>query len=862
MPSQIERLISLRRQEIEVHRYPTSSRWYTSLSNAISYLERAETADDDMERFREAWDSAYNLFMLHGIAGDEEFKSFNRWVSDLVSLPEAGRVIQKREFIDFRERLEKAKKALLFDNSKKRWREGYQLLESWEKERTISTEKAIRYFLIIVRDIRNACSHPELNPNASATRHALASAASCLILMLGAAIPAMIEHPVAGTTGRTTAYRSFLWPFLKNSDSFFSDYYLERLFPTEDLQSFPEDEARNLLKDLAKQYQAKRETLMRADAEETREHWCKPVLFSSLGIKSHPKVRIVSENGIFEPSFVIARSDLSGKPRSEYQGKDAGRDLACLVWVLPWRVSLDAVLSHSDLGDLPAVEIAHRALVASDALWAVLTNGQQLRLLHKSTAHKPRSYVDMDLTAILDVFQGHRQEADALRAFRYCLGLFSGSSFTEKDEHEHSRLERVLMESERHGREIGEELKENVFHALEALGDGFLHYLKSNPEELENWRREKALRISAREVLASEVLLTEIYHESLSLMYRLLFLFYAESRNLLPMEDEMYSDTYSLESIRNEIIAIHDDPDPKHFFSQGETALWERLKELFNFVNEGWRRLIPVYNGGLFDPEKHLFMERFRIGDFFLARAIDMLSRTKPRSGQQAGEGRKKVTYRDLDVRHLGSIYEGILEYSSQIASDDLVVMKRGTGGKIVEEYVFVNELNREEKEQMEAWKQVVQENPDNPKLPRGCKISGFKEKGRYFLVYGGRESKRKSSGSYYTPDYIVQYIVENTLGPLLSGGNRDGDMKDVELTSDEILELKVLDPAMGSGHFLVAATEYLARAYGEALIKEGKDNDGVMSDEEFIRYKRKVAERCIYGVDINSMAVELYSCA
>lgn len=204
------------------------------------------------------------------------------------------------------------------------------------------------------------------------------------------------------------------------------------------------------------------------------------------------------------------------------------------------------------------------------------------------------------------------------------------------------------------------------------------------------------------------------------------------------------------------------------------------------------------------------------------------------------------------------SIYEGILEYSALIADEDKVVIKRGSGSSAAEEYASVSELSKDEKQQLKEWQDAKDENPDSPRLPRGCKIVDRKEKGRYFLVFGGRESKRKSSGSYYTPDYIVQYIVENTIGLLVRGENREVDMNEVPLTSGQILELKVLDPAMGSGHFLVAATEYLARAYGGALIREGKDKDGLMSDEEFIRYKRMVAERCIYGVDINPMAVEL----
>ncbi|NWF79169.1 MAG: N-6 DNA methylase, partial [Chloroflexi bacterium] len=438
------------------------------------------------------------------------------------------------------------------------------------------------------------------------------------------------------------------------------------------------------------------------------------------------------------------------------------------------------------------------------------------------------------------------------------LGLFSQASFIQRDSENRTRLDRVLAQSERHGKEIGDELKQNVFKALEELGDGFLYLMRQNPELARRWQQRQGSTAPIEQYLDSDELLHTIYEESLTLLYRLLFLFYAESRDLLPMHDELYRDTYSLEALRDDIISVHDDPDPRRFFSQGATDLDVRLRELFGLIDVGFGNLIPAYNGGLFDPEQHPFLETFAVGDYYLARAIDLLSRTRPQNGQVRGEGRKKVTYRDLDVRHLGEIYEGLLEYSAHIAREEHVIFERKKNNQKYEEYVAASELSAAERKQLEEYRRARAENPEFPSLPRGCSVTGVKEPGQYFLVFGGKESKRKSSGSYYTPDYIVQYIVESTLGPLVRGENREGDKQNVPLNADEILDLKVLDPAMGSGHFLVAATEYLARAYGQALIREGRDSDGAMSDAEFIRYKRMVAERCIYGVDINPMAVEL----
>lgn len=868
-----DRLTKQINQERELRGYSTSSPWSNALRPAISYLELAETATNAAEKFRNAWSALYNLWMMMHQRGEIENVTFSRFITEIESAP-IVRSIALGTPSAFLEALMKAQNTLLFDAESKKPRDAKHRVELWLDRRRrrsddISPEKACNYLFIIGRDLRNSLSHPKLDPNSAIIKKALTQAADIFLPLAIAATEAIIERPPEGTTGRAVAYRSFLYPFLKNSDSPFSDYYLERLFPEQELNAFPEDQAKADLKEINRELEARRNELVRADTEETIERWCGPVLFQKLGLTPDGNVTIIADDGVFEPTAVIKRPDLQGRPRHEYKAKDAGRDLVCLVWVLPWSVSLDAVSRDEQFESLTVMEVAQRALSRADVGWAILTNGQKLRLLSKTTSHKARSFMEIDLVAIVE----RRVEREAQLAFRYLLGLCSQASIVENDTQGNTRLERVLRESERHGKEISDELKQNVFSALEELGEGFLAYIQSKPGELNAWREKRAPSLSAKEFLASQELLTDIYHESLSLMYRLLFLFYAEGRDLLPMDEELYRETYSLESIRDEIIVTHDDPDPKSFFSRGEFTLWDRLKELFDAVDGGWRNIIPAYNGGLFDPEQHEFLERFKINDYQLARAIDLLSRTKP--GAVRGEGRKKVTYRDLDIRHLGSIYEGILEYHAEIADQEMVIVKRGAGGKGVEEYGSVSELTVDERKHLKAYRDALKEDEENPSLPRGCKVTGLVAPGEYYLISGGRESKRKSSGSYYTPDYIVQYIVENTLWPLVRGecrpkappmpellkgtpGFEEEAEKTRPLSSDEILELKVLDPAMGSGHFLVAANEYLARAYGAACIREGKDKDGVMSDDEFVHYKRIIAERCIYGVDINPMAVEL----
>jgi hypothetical protein len=883
-----EKLTALRKKEQDIRKYPASSKWYTGLNNAISYFALAEETFNALEKFRHSWSAIYNLYMMLHVRGEFENDALSNWSKEMQGAPAVRDVAREtpRSMLDA---IQRAENQLLWNTESKRFREGKKILEAWRGKPIVSSADACKWLLLIGRDLRNAVSHPSINPAAPNVKKALNAAAPIFFKLAEAAIRVTIERPPAGATGRTTAYRSFLYPYLKNSESNFSDYYLEHLFEEGELFVFAEDEIKPALRELAQQYEKLRAVLRTADAETTQRDWLDAHLFPFLseGSTGHLQRggRIVAGEHVYEPDYVMARES-GGAARTtprEYEGKEAGRALCCLVFTLPGRASLDTVtrvpISSNVNGEaeepLTAMELAQRALLVSDVPWAVLTNGMQFRLLTKATAHKLHSFLEIDLHSVLDQ---HKQPA-AQRAFGFFRGLFEVAAFVTRDDQERTRLDRVVRESERHGKEISDELKTNVFAALEELGEGFLDYLRRRPAELEDWRQLKAPESSANKFLVSDMLLEDIYQESLALMYRLLFLFYAESRDLLPMEHDLYRETYSLEAIRDDIIARRDDPDlTQNFFPKGETSLWERLQKLFHDVDKGSRLKalpIPAYNGGLFDPEKHEFLEQFKIGDYYLARAIDLLSRTRPGS-QAGGEGRKKVTYRDLDIRHLGSIYEGILEYHARIADADLAVVE---GAKKGQEYKPVPELTAAERQHLAQYQEAREENPDNTRLPRGCKVKGFKADGQYYLVYGGRESKRKSSGSYYTPDYIVQYIVENTLGPLVRGECRQQPVTLMRqeqatlgffaeqpqlpagqqlLSSDEILNLKVLDPAMGSGHFLVAATEYLAKAYHTAVLRESSGREGVKGEADLTRYKRLVAERCIYGVDLNPMAVEL----
>ena len=410
----------------------------------------------------------------------------------------------------------------------------------------------------------------------------------------------------------------------------------------------------------------------------------------------------------------------------------------------------------------------------ADKDWGILTNGRQWRLYHRQTSYRLDSFYEVDLAALLS-------ENRDLDAFRYFYNLFRRDAFTP-DPSGTSFLDHVLGESQQYTVGVSDDLKNRVYDVLRRLIGGFLDFPRNGFDR-------------------ANPPLGEIQSSCLILLYRVLFILYAESRDLLPLDNRDYAMQYSLSHLATD---IHEKLDGSIAFAPGASLYWTRLRQLFTLINDGWEDHIPQYNGGLFNPQQHSFLEDYGIGDDALAQVIELLTRTKQ------GE---RITYRDLDVRHLGNIYEGLLEYQPRIADQDLVIVSnRGS--------------------------ETVAPKKSSPKHE-----IAYSEGEVYLLTDKG---ERKATGSYYTPDYIVRYIVENTLAPLCENK-----------TVDEILSLKILDPATGSGHFLVGVVDYLT----EELIAhpDAPHMTETASDETELAYwRRRVVESCVYGVDLNPMAVEL----
>lgn len=300
-----------------------------------------------------------------------------------------------------------------------------------------------------------------------------------------------------------------------------------------------------------------------------------------------------------------------------------------------------------------------------------------------------------------------------------------------------------------------------------------------------------------------------LFEQGLIFMYRLLFVLYGESRGLLPIEDRVYRESYSFEALRDLI------DDQRQQFRPNEYRLWKSLQALFRMIRGGIETeelVVPPYNGGLFSEKAGALLEKCRVSDDCMVEVLQTLSRTQP----QKRLGRERIAYGELGVEELGAIYEGLLQYEPFVAKEEMAVVESKG-----EQIILPSRLA--------AGQEVVERIP----------VGSF-----YLSTWGG---SRKQSGTYNTPLKITEWLVRQALEPLVKGKS-----------SDEILELNVLDPAMGSGAFLVSACYFLADAYAAALVAEGKEVREHIDEEARAEYRRLVAERCIYGVDLNPLAVEL----
>ncbi len=447
--------------------------------------------------------------------------------------------------------------------------------------------------------------------------------------------------------------------------------------------------------------------------------------------------------------------------------------------------------------------------------WGILTNGNQWRIYHTDEPTPYENYLEIDLKSILN-----QQDK---RAFQLIFFFLKAENF-EKDKEGNSKFDLFKKESQDKIAYIEDELK-NALKQKEEGGQDILSNIC--------YGYVQHLRNEGKDDFSDENLRDEIYGGALLYMFRLLFLFYARARDLMTKEDsEVFDDLvnkakqYQINGNSNSSIK----------------ELWVQLRIIFGEIDR-------VYNGGLFNRDENQytrFIENATISDTLLSGVIYNMSHYEEKDGTV-----KLISYRDMNVRHLGTLYEGLLEHKLFIAEED----------------IEVNVTKKEVKFIPESQGGKIKE---GQYIPKGQ------------VYFGNDKGLRKATGSYYTPEYIVEYIVNNTVDEKLKELKEKFDkqiepyIQDLEVainekekqqiglliknqlvdfTENEILSLSVLDPAMGSGHFLVNATSHIAN-----FITSFLNSYGIESDKETNTkyWSRKVVENCIYGVDLNILATEL----
>lgn len=506
-----------------------------------------------------------------------------------------------------------------------------------------------------------------------------------------------------------------------------------------------------------------------------------------------------------------------------------------MMWITPHHANLDGL---DDDGRVPkgqhwmvkAVEAAQRAGVR----WAVLTNGDCWRLLDANSLRCYEAYLEIELKTLV---QARKPSPDLNLAAYLFYTIFRLEDSLDAD----GKGLDALLERSLHAAERTEHyLKQAVCDSLDAPGggDGIMAHLCMGLVQAVDPEQKRVFTEEER---------SSIYRDATYLLYRLLFIFYAEARGLLPVENENYRQV-SLDSLVTEAVNLHDYPEQA---TTRPTRLWNGLKALFNFIDIGDVSLnIAQFDGGLFDDKERPYLSQYKIDNIYLAAALRELAYE---IDQNTTSEPLRIDYRDLSVRHLGSLYEGMIEYRLFIAEEDLLA-RREKDGRVR----FVKAA--------EAQGGGVGE-----RIPAG------------HVYFAQSPHERKSTGTHYTAEDLVEKLVRQTVlrllderlagfEPQLAGWlmelaeiasadkraamHRFIDQRVEEFVQQQVLSLRVCDPAMGSGHFLVHTAHQVTNFILRTLAKTPWDNPDV--DLAAGAWRRRVVENCLYGVDINPMAVEL----
>ncbi len=636
-----------------------------------------------------------------------------------------------------------------------------------------------------------------------------------------------------------------------DNQGLFSNHYLQTQFPALHQWADVDTDLRRRFATLKQIYAAARaaNVFNTRNEQQTEDVFIRPVLRDVLSFQYDPQMRAnakAPDYGLFlsQDDYQTAKQDttygtayyarLAAVAEAKYWGRElnmrdrAGNDAAALA---------DPTAQTVGYLDTAAIRSNFRAV------WAILTNGAWWRLFYYRAKSVTSNFYQVNVDAIC--------AQDDFAGFLYFYGMFSAAAFAP-DAHGRRWLDAYLEGSARYAEEVSAKLRDVIFGSVfENLAQGLV----------------VSHRATTRATIESSEEKTLVFRATLTLLYRILFLLYAESRDLLPVND---AQRYGQFSLRTMCERLWKNVSINSVFSGVTTVYYDLLKILFKLVDRGDAQLnVPRYNGGLFahcaphddtdpavDMEGARFLAEHSIADAFMAEALKGLV-----FDLSEADEKRFYDYSSLDVQHLGTIYEGLLDFTIEIASEPMVAVPEDGTVK---------------------WK------PTRLATPAEIAAAEVTRKAGDAMLVNTR-GERKCSGAYYTPQTIVSYIVQQTVTPRVAAvlaqaeafwrGGGPGADNPISF-SLKAFNISVCDPAMGSGHFLVHAVDVIAdqisRWHGlhpesplavfleemraellAAVAQQGVTIDTAKLENRHL-IRRMVLKRCIFGVDINPMAVEL----
>ena len=491
--------------------------------------------------------------------------------------------------------------------------------------------------------------------------------------------------------------------------------------------------------------------LQSMDPADARSRWTLPLL-EALGFEpvSTPKHIEISDSMKFRFSH-----------RGWIESPDNGKPP--VVHIVPPVQDLDE-RSEKEKGQPSPHDALQAYLNVHGDKWGLVTNGLYLRLLRDYHHTYTKGYIEFDLEAIFLT----RSFSD----FKALYRLAHASRFMPSESGE-IYLEEYFKHNQAVGEKVGTGLRKSVISAINTLGNGFLDgelisELKGDQDKCQRF-----------------------YEEILKTIYRIIFLLYAEQRGMLggSSGNSLYLEEYSLSALRERAA--------RHSKEDGHKDLWIGLQNTFRMIWKGAPALgIYPYNGMLFETSGEEYTSQFGCKNSDLLEAIRFLTLT------EIDGTARRINYSEINVEEIGSIYEGLLEYTPRIT--------------------------------------------DKPE-----EIEGISYPANSFIL-DPRGSARKTTGSYYTHPDLVQELIKSALEPVLAERLKSAGLPQ-EAREKAILSIKVCDMTSGSGAFLIAACNRLALELARVRMEPAVPDDDAIQEA-----KRDVLQSCIYGVDLNPMAVEL----